>query len=455
MARYLAIDIGASSGRHISAEIRDGILVTEEIYRFPNGAMEEGGRLFWDAEALFAEIVAGLKKAGEIGKAPDCVGIDTWAVDYVLVDKDGRPGKVFCYRDARGGLMKEKAHSLMPFSELYARTGIQYQPFNTLYQLLDDKERGALAGAESLLMLPDYFNWRLTGVMRQEYTNATSTGMVNARTHTWDEDILRAFGYPEKLFGELTQPGSAVGRFSPEMEEKIGYSATVMLPATHDTASAVLAAPAEDGQPYISSGTWSLLGIERPEAICKKEALLYNYSNEGSVDFRFRFQKNIMGLWMIQQARKEWGSVHSFGELADMARACPHDRTVDVNDGSFLAPESMLDAIYAKAGRMGIGETAYCIFNSLAECNARSLAELERLTGKTYDTLHIIGGGCKNGLLNELTAQKTGKKVTAGPVEGTAIGNIIMQAIGTGEIGSLAEARKMTERSFDITEVRI
>lgn len=448
--KYLAIDIGASSGRHITAELVSGKLVLEEIYRFPNGAKDVGGRLFWDVEELYRHILAGLKKAGEGGAPPACIGIDTWAVDYVLLDKEGRASAAYSYRDRRGGAVKDKAHVIMPFAELYARTGIQYQPFNTIYQLFDDKLGGRLAGAEAFLMLPDYFNYRLTGVRKQEYTNATSTGMVNAVTHKWDARIIDAFGLPPKLFGELTQPGAAVGRFTDETAAAVGYNATVMLPATHDTASAVLAAPIRAGRPYISSGTWSLLGAEQSAARTDYGSMRCNYSNEGSIGGTFRFQKNIMGLWMIQRVRAELDDKYSFAELADMARGCAHDKTVDVNDEKFLAPESMLDAIWSETGPMSVGETAYCVYNSLAECYARSLDELEKLTGAKSDTLNVIGGGSKNGLLNELTARKTGKRVITGPTEGTAIGNIIMQMIGTGELPDLTAARETVAGSFDI-----
>lgn len=453
--KYLAIDIGASSGRHITAEFIDGKLVLEEIYRFPNGATSAEGRLFWDAEGLFREIVKGLKLAGEKGKTPDFVGIDTWAVDYVLLDGHNNPTKAYCYRDKRGGEVKDKAHVVMPFSELYSRTGIQYQPFNTIYQLFDDKLSGRLAGAESFLMLPDYFNFRLTGVKKQEYTNATSTGMVGAGTRKWDTRILDLFGFPTKLFGELTQPGAVVGGFTDAVAREVGYNATVMLPATHDTASAVLAAPIGENRPYISSGTWSLLGVEQPAARTDYGSMSCNYSNEGSVGGSFRFQKNIMGLWMIQRVRAELNDKYSFAELADMARSCEHKRTVNVNDEKFLAPPSMLDAIFSETGEMSVGETAYCIYNSLANCYAESLAELERLTGARFETLNIIGGGSKNALLNELTARSCGKRVITGPVEGTAIGNIIMQAIGTGELPDLAAARTVVAQSFDIEEVMI
>lgn len=456
MSRYLAVDIGASSGRHIVASLEEGRLVMKEVYRFPNGAKEKDGSLVWDADALFEEILTGLEKADEAGLRPDYVGIDTWAVDYALLDEKGeRIGEVFSYRDKRGGIAAKEAHAILPFSALYEKTGIQYQPFNTIYQLLDDKKKGKLETARAFLMLPDYFHYRLTGVKKQEYTNATSTGMVNAKTHLWDEEILSSLGYDPALFGKLSAPGSIVGCFKEEIIDRLGYDATVILPATHDTASAVLAAPIKGKAPYISSGTWSLLGIESEEAHTDEKARRYNYSNEGSLKKTFRFQKNIMGLWMIQNVRKELDNAYTFAELAALAEAHPTDAVVDVNDERYLAPKSMLAAIKEEIGEKEVGEIAYCIFNSLAISYKKAIDELEAMTGKSYDRLHIIGGGSQNELLNRLTAEKTGKRIILGPTECTAIGNVVAQMLGTGEIESLAEARNIIKQSFEIKEIKV
>lgn len=456
---YLAIDIGASSGRHILGHLEGGRLIAEEIYRFSNGPETRtdasGRHLVWNADRLFGEILAGLKKAGEAGKIPLSVGVDTWGVDYVLLDKDDLPiGGVYCYRDGRTKDAIPAVHERLSYAELYSRTGIQHQPFNTVYQLFDDVQSGRMRGAKSFLMLPDYFHFRLTGKKRREYTDATTTGMVNARTHVWDEDILDALGYDRSLFGELSQPGTETGAFSGEVASAVGYRSKVVLPATHDTASAVLAAPLRGRTPYISSGTWSLLGVERGSADTSEKARLLDYSNEGSVDGNFRLQKNIMGLWMIQQVRHELGDKYGFAELAEMARQNGIADAVDVNDQRFLAPESMTDEIDKAVGRrLSVGERAYCIFNSLAKSYAESLSALEALTGERYDTLNIIGGGSKNEFLNELTAKYTGKKIVAGPAEGTALGNILMQMAGAGEISSVAEGREIIRNSFDIREL--
>ena len=466
MNYYLAIDIGASSGRHILAHLQDGKMVTEEIYRFSNGpqilpgtpgALGSQGnkRLMWDTERLFKEILNGLKKAKELNKIPVSVGVDTWGVDYVLLDESDTPLEgVYCYRDGRTKSAVPSAHRRIPFAELYAKTGIQYQSFNTVYQLYDDKRDGRLQKAKTFLMLPDYFHYLLTGIKRQEYTNATTTGMVNALTHAWDEEILDALGYDKKLFGALSQPGTAVGEFTDEVAAFVGYRAKVVLPATHDTASAVLAAPLEGQTPYISSGTWSLLGVEQTDAHTSEKARELNYSNEGSVNNTFRLQKNIMGLWMIQQVRHELDDKYDFSMLASLARLNRVSDVVDVNDEKFLAPSSMIEAINASVGKqLSVGGLAYCIFNSLAKSYAESLSALEELTNERYDTLNIIGGGSKNELLNELTAEYTGRKIVTGPTEGTALGNFMMQMVGMGELSSVAEGRRIIKTSFDIREV--
>ena len=414
MKYYLAIDIGASSGRHIIGWLENGKLKTEEIYRFKNGTDIHGGHLIWDTERLFTEVVNGLKRAKEIGKIPSYIGIDTWAVDYALLDKESKLiGEMFAYRDSR---------TVKP---------------------------------ESMLMLPDYLYFLLTGVKKQEYTNATSTGLVNAQTHNWDGNILELLGLDKKLFGELSQPGTVVGGLKEEIKKEVGYNATIILPATHDTASAVLAAPLDEESPYISSGTWSLLGIEQKEAHTDDGSLKANYSNEGSINYNFRYQKNIMGLWMIQSVKKELGGSITFENLADMAKCKESRITIDVNDHRFLSPKNMTEEIKkAVMSNLGTASIMRIIYDSLAKSYAEAIEELERNTGKSYKTLNIIGGGSRDTLLNELTAKATGKKVITGPTEATAIGNLIMQMIGTGELKDLPEARQIIKKSFEINEVQ-
>ena len=460
MATYLAIDIGASSGRHIVGTIRDGKIEEKEIYRFTNGAREVNGHLIWDVDHLFEEILRGLRAAGESGNPPDYIGIDTWGVDYALLDENNRRiGDIFCYRDGRTAPAIEEMHQTMPFPELFARTGIQFQTFNTLYQLCADRASGKLKNARSFLMLPCYLSFLLTGVKRQEYTNATTTGMINTETHTWDKDILAAAGLPDHLFGELSQPGIVVGKLTDEIAARVGYRATVLLPATHDTASAVLAAPLTDPAPYISSGTWSLLGIEQRTAHTDAQSLAVNYSNEGSLDFTFRYQQNIMGLWMLQSIRRELSAgldePVSFGAIADMARGCDYEGTVDVNHPDFLAPTSMIAAVKAHAPWATTTEQVIrCVYGSLAACYAKSISDLEATVGETFDTLHIIGGGSRDTLLNELTASTTGKRILTGPTEATALGNLLMQMIAAGEVRDLPAARALIRNSVELGEFR-
>ena len=460
MKYYLAIDIGASSGRHIVSYLENGKMITEEVYRFQNGPEEltayDGKKhLMWTHERLFTEILNGLKKAKELGKIPYAVGIDTWGVDYALLDENDQAiGGTYCYRDWRTEETIPEVHAILPFADLYAKTGIQFATFNTVYQLLHDKKTGRMEKAKSFLMLPDYFHFRLTGVKKQEYTNATTTGMVNAVTHQWDEEILEKLGYKKELFGELSQPGTEVGEFSDEVAAIVGYKAKVVLPATHDTASAVLAAPLDAQTPYISSGTWSLLGVEQNAAHTSDAAREAGYSNEGSVKGQFRLQINIMGLWMIQQVRHELDDKYSFVELAKMASENPIPDVFNVNDQKFFAPASMIDAINETVGRkLTVGEMAYAIYHNLARYYDLALKELEAVTGEKYETLNIIGGGSQNKFLNAMTKQLTGKKVIAGPAEGTAIGNLMMQMVGCGDIADVKAGRQIIKNSFDINEV--
>ena len=460
MRYYLAIDIGASSGRHIVAYLENGKMITEEIYRFQNGpeeltAYDGKPHLMWTHERLFGEILNGLKKAKELGKVPYSIGIDTWGVDYALLDEnDEAIGGTYCYRDSRTEATIPQVHEVLPFETLYAKTGIQFATFNTIYQLLDDVKTGRMAKAKSFLMLPDYFHFRLTGVKKQDYTNATTTGMVNSITHKWDEEIIEKLGFKKELFGELTQPGGEVGELSDEIAAIVGYKAKVVLPATHDTASAVLAAPLSAQTPYISSGTWSLLGVEQNNAHTSDAARVAGYSNEGSVNGQFRLQINIMGLWMIQQVRHELGDKHSFVELAQLARENPIPDEFNVNDQKFFAPESMIDAINETVGRkLSVGEMAYAVYHNLARYYDLALKELEAVTGEKYETLNIIGGGSQNKLLNAMTMEYTGKKVITGPAEGTAIGNLMMQMVGCGDIKDIQEGRQIIKNSFDINEL--
>ncbi len=460
MTYYLAIDIGASSGRHILGWVEDGKIQLEEIYRFPNGTALKNGHQCWDHEGLFSHIVAGLKKAREIGKVPSYLGIDTWGVDFLLLDGAGQViGDSVGYRDKRTEGIDAEVYKLLPEAELYARTGIQKQLYNTVYQLMALKQQNPeqLEEAQTFLMMPDYLNYRLTGVAHQEYTNATTAQLVNIETGEWDLPMMEKLGYPTKLFGKLSMPGETVGTLRPEIVDEIGYDLTVIHPASHDTGSAVLAVPTNsDNVAYLSSGTWSLMGIERLIPDSSEKACAHNFTNEGGYDRRFRFLKNIMGLWIIQSIRKELGGKYSFAELCDMATALgdtPY--RIDVNDHSFLAPDSMMDAIrtYCNAPDMPLDHMLVAVYRGLAECYAKTIEEITEMTGKRPDALHIIGGGSKDDYLNELTAKALDIPVYAGPTEATAIGNLLAQMLGTGLFGSISEAREAVFRSFDVKKI--
>ena len=457
---YLAVDIGASSGRHMLASMKDGKMQLEEVYRFPNGMDDKNGTLCWDVDRLFTEIKNGLKKCKEIGKIPVSMAIDTWGVDYVLLDKDDRIlGDTVGYRDSRTEGMDEKVYEMIPQDELYARTGIQKQIFNTVYQLMAVKESHPeyLEQAESILMIPDYFHFLLTGVKKNEYTNATTGQLVSPKTNDWDYELIEMLGYNPKMFRPVSMPGTVVGDFTEEVQKEVGFNCTVVLPATHDTGSAVLAVPTNDDDAvYISSGTWSLMGIERKEADCSMESMKANFTNEGGYDHRFRYLKNIMGLWMIQSVKKEFTEDLSFAQICEMASRETIPSIVDCNDDCFLAPKSMIKAVQDFCSSTGqqvpetVGEISSVIYNSLAKCYGDTVQEIEEITGKKYSTIYVVGGGSNAGYLNELTAKYTGKKVSAGPSEATAIGNVIVQMLHDGIFKDLPEARTCVRESFDI-----
>ncbi|MBO6146380.1 MAG: rhamnulokinase [Lachnospiraceae bacterium] len=462
---YLAVDIGASSGRHILAHMEDDKIIIEEIYRFHNGAVEQNGHKVWETDRFLRELIAGMKACREAGKVPVSMGIDTWGVDYALLDKnDELAAPTYAYRDARTNGMDKAVYEIVPEDKLYDRTGIQRAIYNTIYQLMASKktEPEVLDRAESMLMMPDFLHFLLTGKKCQEYTNATTSGLVDAKTNDWDYDLIKKLGYPERLFGKLSMPGTVVGGLREEIQKEVGFDCKVVLPATHDTGSAVLAVPSESDEAlYLSSGTWSLLGCELKEANCSKEAREANFTNEGGYDHRYRFLKNIMGLWMIQSVRDELkakGQEHSFAELCDMAEEAEGDVTVDANDDRFLAPASMIEEIQKAVTEAGgkkpetPGELARVIYRSLAVCYDKSIKNLESITGKKYDSLHIVGGGSNADYLNRLTAEMTGRKVYAGPGEGSSLGNLGAQMIADGVFSDLYDFRKAVKRSFEVKE---
>jgi rhamnulokinase len=476
MQYYLAVDIGASSGRHILGHVDDGRMVLEEVYRFDNTQVRRNGHDCWDVDALLAHILAGLKQCKALGKIPVTMGVDTWGVDFVLLDEAGkRIGDAVAYRDARTQGATERVNRVISPEQLYAKTGIQQQSFNTIYQLvaLQKEHPEQLRAADSLLMIPDYLHYLLTGVKRQEYTNATTSNLVNARTRTWDKDILKALGLPEKLFGALSMPGVGVGRFTPAIAEAVGFDCVVVLPATHDTGSAFLAVPARDNNAiYISSGTWSLLGVENEVAITSEASRRQNLTNEGGYRYRYRYLKNIMGLWMIQSIRRELnGAFHaraeadreykiSYADLENAARETQDfSAVIEVDDDAFLAPNSMIAAVKdaCRSANQPIPQTTgalmQCVYRSLAQSYAATIQTLEQITGKTYTSINIVGGGSKDGYLNELTAKATNLPVYAGPTEGTALGNLMIQMLAAGEYAALQQARDAVKKSFDIKEI--
>ncbi len=477
---YLAIDIGASSGRHMIGWVENGKMQLKEMYRFENRQVEKDGHLCWDMDNLWTGIIEGLKACKKEGLVPKTMGIDTWAVDFVLLDEnDEMLGNAVAYRDSRTTGMDKELSAFITEKELYSRCGIQKQMFNTIYQLLSVKKETPeyLERAESFLMLPDYLNFRLTGVKKQEYTNATSTNLVNAASKEWDLELIEKIGLPTKLFNKLSVPGTEVGGFSDEIAGEVGFSATVVLPATHDTGSAFLAVPARDESSiYLSSGTWSLLGIENMEPITSEKAREQNLTNEGGAFYRYRFLKNIMGLWIIQSIRRELngseyvegrkskyatGKNYSFPDLIEEAKSCSDfGAVINVNDDRFLSPVSMIDAIkdycneHEQPVPESIGEIMQCVYRGLADCYRDTITSVSEITKKTITGINIIGGGCQDSYLNELTAKTTGLPVYAGPVEGTAIGNLVIQMIRDGVFTDLQKARDCIFESFDIKTYR-
>ncbi len=419
MRYYLAIDIGASSGRHIVGWLEDGEIQTKEVYRFPNGVTERDGHLTWDMDALLGHVREGIDKALEEFGALDSFSIDTWGCDYVLLRGDEKVLPCYAYRDGRTEAVILLVHERVPFAELYARTGCQFQPFNTIYQLYDDLQRGRLEGVTDFLMVPEYLMWKLTGVKAKEYTNATTTGLVNAKTGEFDLELTEKLGLPAHLFPKLQQPGTAIGTYK-------GVKA--VLCATHDTGSAVAGIPMEGEQLYISSGTWSLLGVKTPRPLTDTASMAANYSNEGGVGYN-RYQKNIMGMWIVNRLRDELCPEKPFPDIVAEAEASGFDGTVDANAQMFLAPDSMKAAFDASLDTkpQSVGDYFRCAYRSLALSYRDAIRELETNTGRAYEKLYIVGGGAKNGFLNRLTEKATGKTVIALPIEATALGNLKIQ----------------------------
>ncbi|MCL2198375.1 MAG: rhamnulokinase [Defluviitaleaceae bacterium] len=446
MKYFLAIDIGASSGRHMLGWVEGGKLHFEEIYRFSNRIREKDGLLCWHTKALFSEIIKGMKKCAEINKIPYSVGIDTWGVDFVILDEENHViGNAVSYRDRRTVGMDDEVAKRFSDGELYERTGIQKAAMNTIYQLAAVNANGGLVNAKKMLLLPDFFHFLLCGVAKTEYTNATTTGLVNAASRDWDYDIIEKCGYPKEIFCEIVPPGTVLGGLLPEVEEAVGYNCQVILPATHDTASAVVALP-EDDTIFISSGTWSLMGVELESPDCSEQSRDKNFTNEGGYNFTYRYLKNIMGLWLIQSVKKEYDDKFSFEELSEMAEASGVKDAIDTNDHRLFSPTNMIKTIQKICAESKItaqepGEIAAVIYNSLAQSYKNSARELEQITGKKYNKICIVGGGVKTEYLTRLTEAFTKKEILTGKAEATAIGNLAVQMITAGVFADLAEAR--------------
>lgn len=468
---YIAIDLGASSGRILAGRFDGQRLVIDELHRFANGPVRAGDSRYWDLLGLWTEILGGLREAAaRDGKNIRSIGVDTWGVDFGLLGRgDELLGNPYHYRDSRTDGILEQAFARVPRAEIFAETGLQFLQFNTLFQLLAMRlsDSPLLEMAESLLMMPDLFHWLLTGQKVNELTNATTTQFFNPATRTWSHALMERFDIPTRMLGTIVEPGADLGPLLPSVREETGlHGPLVIAPGTHDTASAVAAAPAASppsAQPdwcYISSGTWSLMGVELPGPVATPDCLRLNFTNEGGVGGTIRLLKNIAGLWLVQECRRVWelsGRRYRWEELNAMAEAAPPLASlVDPNDSSLLSPADMPQAIRALCRKCGEpvpeseGAVIRCALESLALKYRQVLESLEFLTGGRIESIHLVGGGVQNRFLCQATADAAGRAVLAGPVEATAMGNLLVQAISAGRLASIAEAREVVRRSFTV-----
>lgn len=424
---YLAIDIGASSGRHIVGYKNENTIQTVEVYRFDNGVKKENGHLIWDVDRLFEEVKKGIKLALKDYEI-ESLSIDTWGVDYVLINDDKVIYPVYAYRDNRTRNIIDEVHSLISFDELYRRTGSQFQVFNSIYQFYGDLKQGRLNKASDYLMIPEYLIYRLTGVKTNEFTNATTTGMINHETLCFDEEIIKRLSLPKKLFKNLAKPKTIIGKLKDSIQKEVNGNLNVVLCATHDTASAVEGIPMLGNEPYISSGTWSLLGVKTNRPITDINSMNANFSNEGGINYN-RYQKNIMGMWLINELQREICKDENIKDIVSKAKGSNFEEFVDVNNEIFLSPKSMKEAFDISLNNKPKNKYDYfkCAYKSLAISYKKAIEELEHNTNKKYEAIYIVGGGAKNTFLNELTEKYTNKKVIALPIEATAIGNLKVQ----------------------------
>ncbi len=469
--KYIAFDLGAESGRCVVGTFERDRLALQEVYRFPSHRVSVRGEWFWDILAIFEEMKRGLMQAvTTCGRHFDGIGVDTWAVDYVLVDSDGRLlGYPYHYRSERTNGVMEEAFRTVPRERIYQHTGIQFMQINTLYQLLAERRRrtNLLDVADRMLMIPTYLLYLLSGVAKTEFTVASTTQLADPDRRAWSWELIDAFGFPRGLFSEIVEPGARLGPLSSELAEEAGMSGAppIFAGATHDTAAAVAAVPATNGHwAYLSSGSWSLMGVELDEPLVSEAALAGNFTNEGGVDGTTRLLKNISGLWLLQTCRRRWadlGDEYDYAELVRQAEAQgPAQAWIDPDDARFLAPGDMPSRIAdflresEQKAREDVGWITRCILESLAFRYRQVFRELETVVGSRIDRLHIVGGGVHNSLLCQMTADALQRKVIAGPVEGTVVGNLGIQAIAAGDLPDVAALRALVARSFDLQVYR-
>ena len=468
VSKYLAIDLGAESGRAIVGLIENNNIRIEEVYRFPNKQINIQGHLHWDILSLFDEIKNGIRSAVKKGHADiKSVGIDTWGVDFGFITKqDELIGFPYCYRDTRTNGIMEKVFEIIPKEKIYSVTGIQFWQFNSLFQLAKyiDEDSELIKIADKLLFMPDIFNSLLTGIKTTEYTIASTSQLLNAINKNWDHSLLNKLHFPSSLFNKIIPSGTIIGKLTADIADEIGINEIdVIAPGCHDTASAVAAIPLKDkNSAFISSGTWSIIGIESDEPIINEDTYRLNFTNEGGVGGKIRFTSNVMGMWLLQQLRKSWkkkNEENCYEEMSLIARESESNRTIiDPDDQVFYNPDDMQEAInnYCFKNDLKLPETKAqyirCVLDSLAQKYSMMISNIEALTNHKIKQLHIVGGGSQNNLLNQLTANACNIPVIAGPVEATALGNIIVQAIALGNLSSVEEGRNIIENSFMLSK---
>jgi len=462
---FLAFDLGASSGRAILGNLQDGKLELKEIHRFVNQMQWINGHYFWNIFSLFNELKTGLRKCiKEHGIQPESIGIDTWGVDFVHLNKEGLILSLpFAYRDSRTNTSMNDLFEVVPAQEVYARTGIQFMQFNSLFQLFSMvKDQSSLLDiTDSILFMPDALNYLFTGIKKSEYSIASTSQMLVPGTNTWDIELVEKVGIPSHILNEIVMPGSVLGNIQQDVARETGsLEIPVINVAAHDTGSAIVSVPGQNNFVYLSSGTWSIMGIESDHPIISEQTRKLNFTNEGGVDGTTRFLKNIMGMWLIQEVQRIWkdeGTNYSWPEMVELARQSePFKFLINPDDSMFLNPRDMTQAVrdYCYQTAQGTphthGETIRCIYDSLALKYRYTLEQIREVTDQPIEVIHIIGGGANNEFLNQLTADSTGLNVIAGPTEATAIGNILIQAKALGYVDSLTEIRQIVCQSFDL-----